>query len=311
MDRLKVIGTFVQIARSRSLSRAAGELGISTALASSHLKQLEQHLGVRLVNRTTRRLALTDAGQEYLTFCTDVLDRFEAQEMDVIESHGGPAGNLKITGSPAFVQIEVMPVVARFTHIYPKIRISILLSDPSFSPGEFVEGGYDLGIATHAISDARLVATKIADIAWVLCCAPEYLKIVPPPGRPQELKDHNCLVHRAHAPDAKWRLICGDETHDISVSGSLVTNSSEILRASVLSGTGIAMLPLYSMRDDLEQGRLVPLLTEYDSGTRPAYVVYPDGGYLPKRTRLFVDFLRRELKPRKPQIGKAPIVQKN
>jgi DNA-binding transcriptional LysR family regulator len=298
MDRLKVIGTFVQIARSGTLSRAAADLGISTALASSHLKQLEQHLGVHLVNRTTRKLVLTDAGKEYLSFCTEVLDRFEAHEMDVIQSQRDPAGNLKIMGSMAFMRIEVAPIVASFASAYPKIKLSLTLGDPSFSPGGFVEGGHDLGIVTHPISDARLVALKIADVSWVLCASPEYLRDHPPVCHPEALKGHNCLIHRAYAPDGVWTFANSVGAYDISVTGSLAANSAEALHAAVLSGVGIAMLPLYSVREDISEGRLVPLLPDYNPVKRPAYVVFPHGRYLPKRARLFVEFLKDQLRTR-------------
>jgi DNA-binding transcriptional LysR family regulator len=299
VDRLKAIGTFVQIAKSQSLSRAAGELGISRALASAHLKQLEQHLGVRLVNRTTRQLVLTDAGSEYLGFCTEVLDRFEAQEASVSEAQREPAGNLKIMASMAFAQFEVAPIITDFTGLYPKVKIALILCDHSFSPSDFIEGGYDLGIATHSIGDAGIISTKIADVTWVPCASPEYLAKHAPIEQPGDFAHQNCLIHRNHAPDATWRFIGPAGACDVSVSGSVFTNSAVVLRTAILSGIGIAMLPLYAIHDDVASGRLVPLLTEYDTGKRPVYVVYPDSRYLPKRSRLFIDFLREQLRSKK------------
>jgi DNA-binding transcriptional LysR family regulator len=299
MDRLKAIGTFVQIARSQSLSRAADELGISRALASTHLKQLEQHLGVRLVNRTTRQLALTDAGAEYLSFCTEMLDRFEAHEASVSRGQSEPKGNLKIMASMAFAQFEVAPIIAGFTARHPKVKVALNLCDHSFSPSDFIESGHDLGIATHSIGDAGIISSRIAGITWVPCGSHGYLKNRPEIEHPSDLADHNCLIHRSHAPDAVWRFSRGRECYDVSVSGSMFTNSAMVLRMAVLSGAGIAMLPLYAIGEDVQNGRLVPILPDYESEKRPVYVVYPDSRYLPKRSRLFIDYLREQLRSKK------------
>ena len=299
MDRLKAIGTFVQIAKSQNLSRAADELGISRALASTHLKQLEQHLGVRLINRTTRHVVLTEAGSEYLSFCTEVLDKFEAQEASVSQLQSEPKGNLKIMASMAFAQFEVAPIITGFTDIHPKVKIGLILCDHSFSPSDFIEGGYDLGIATHSIRDAGIISTKIADVTWVPCTTPKYLRNSSPIRHPMDLTDHNCLVHRGHAPDAIWRFGGPSGPYDVEVSGSVFTNSALVLRTAVLSGAGIAMLPLYATADDLAGGRLVRVLPEFESTKRPVYVVYAHSRYLPKRSRLFIDYLREQLRSKK------------
>jgi DNA-binding transcriptional LysR family regulator len=298
MDRLKTIATFVQIAKFRSLSKAADELGVSRALASAHLKQLEQHLGVRLVNRTTRRLAITDAGAEYLAFCTRLLDSFEAEEARISHLQTEPQGHLKIMASMAFGHSQLAPIVTSFTNLHRGVKISLMVSDRSFSPSDFVEGGYDLGISMHMIKDASIVSSKVADGAWIACASARYCEEHPAIRRPNDLVGHNCLVHRSHAPDSVWRFNSSSKSYAVAVSGSLFTNSSMVLRAAILADSGVAMLPVYAVGEDMETGRLRQVLGAFSSDTRPIYIVYPHSRYLPKRTRLFVDFMRQSLKGR-------------
>jgi DNA-binding transcriptional LysR family regulator len=295
VDRFKTIGTFVQIAKSQSLSKAADELGISRALASSHLKQLEHHLGVRLINRTTRRLALTEAGTQYLAFCTDALSSFEAQEARITQLQTAPEGHLKLMVSMAFGQ-HLAPAITDFTAQYDRVRISLILSDRSFSPSDFLESGYDLGVSMHPIKDASIVSTKVGDVTWIACATQTYLDTHPAVRSPADLVAHNCLAHRSHAADSIWRFNGPGGRSDIPVTGALFSNSSLVLRAAVRAHAGIAMLPLYSVGRDLDAGRLTRILSDYTGPKRPVYLVYPHIRYVPKRTRLFIDFLRKRLK---------------
>jgi DNA-binding transcriptional LysR family regulator len=313
MDRLRAIGTFVQIAKSGSLTKAAEELGMSRALASAHLKELERHLGVRLVNRTTRRVSLTSAGADYLAFCVRILENFEAEEARISQMQDEPQGQLKLMASMAFGHTQLAPIATEFTAAHPSVKIALFLSDRSFSPSDFVEGGYDLAVSMHVIKDASLVIGKVADGAWLPCATLAYLARHEPVRQPSDLARHNCLVHRSHAPDSVWRFAEPQKVHStqthlsqahltkshaVPVAGSLFTNSSMVLREAVLADAGIAMLPAYAIGADLDSGRMARLLPSYLSEPRPIYIVYPHAGYLPKRTRLFIDFLRSRLKGR-------------
>lgn len=296
MDRLKTIGTFVQIAQSLSLSKAADELGISRALASNHLKQLEGHLGVRLVNRTTRKLALTEAGSEYLTFCLDALNSFEEEEARISRLQNEPQGHLKIMASMSFGNLHLAPAITEFTAEYGQVKVSLILSDRSFSPSDFVEGGYDLGISMQSVRDASIVSTKVGEVSWLPCVTPRYRETQAALDSPYDLARHNCLVHRSYAPQSIWRFSGPKGRCEIAVKGSLFTNSVIVLRAAVLADSGVAMLPLYCIDGDLESGALVRVLPDYASPKRPVYLVYPQMRYLPKRVRLFLDFLKDRLK---------------
>jgi DNA-binding transcriptional LysR family regulator len=292
MDRLKAIETFVRIAQTGSLSKAAQELGMSRALASAHLKQLEDHLGVRLMNRTTRQLSLTEAGQEYLAFSQTTLAAFEEAEQAVSRARDEPRGTLKILASMAFANIHLAPVAADFSLTYPEIKISLILTDTTFSPFDLIDQGYDLAIWMHAIEDMSIISTKLGDVRWPALASPQYLREHKRPEHPSDLASHSCLLHRSIAPDATWRFDGPDGQVAVKVAGPLLTNSVFALRAGALAGLGVTLLPTYFIEDDIRSGQLVEVFKDYDPPRRPIYVLYPHARYLPLKTRLFIDFLR-------------------
>jgi DNA-binding transcriptional LysR family regulator len=292
MDRLKAIETFVRIAQTGSLSKAAQELGTSRALASSHLKQLEDHLGARLVNRTTRQLSLTEIGQEYLTFCQATLTSFEETESAISRRRDEPRGTLKILASMAFGNLHLAPAIARFTAEHSDIKVSLILTDTSFSPFELIDQGYDLAVWMHAIEDMSIISTKLGEVRWPALATPAYLESHPRPVHPSDLATHNCLIHRSIAPDAIWRFDGPEGRVSVKVTGSLLTNSVFALRAAMLEGVGVTLLPTYYVADDIAAGTFVELFTDYEAPRRPIYVLYPHARYLPLKSRLFIDFLR-------------------
>jgi DNA-binding transcriptional LysR family regulator len=299
MDRLKAIETFVRIAQTGSLSKAAQELGMSRALASTHLRQLEDHLGARLLNRTTRQLSLTEAGQEYLTFSQAALASFEEAEQSITRSRDEPRGTLKILASMAFGNLHLAPTAAEFSLQHPDIKISLILTDTSFSPFDLIDQGYDLAVWMHAIEDMSIISTKLGDVRWPALASPEYLAKHPKPRHPSDLAQHPCLLHRSIAPDANWRFEGPDGQVSVKVSGPLLTNSVFALRAGALAGLGVTLLPTYFTQDDVAAGRLVEVFTDYEPPRRPIYVLYPHGRYLPLKSRLFIDFLRAYVRGQK------------
>jgi hypothetical protein len=292
MDRLKAIESFVRIAQSGSLSKAAQDLGTSRALISSHLKQLEDHLGVRLVNRTTRQLSLTESGHEYLAFCQTTLTAFDEAEQSLARSREEPRGTLKILASMAFANIHLAPVAADFSLAYPDIKISLITTDTSFSPFELIEQGYDLAVWMRPIEDMSIISTKLGDVRWPALASPAYLEKYGRPETPADLSTHTCLLHRSISPDAIWRFTSANGDTSVKVSGPLLTNSVFALRASALAGVGVTLLPTYFIQDVIESGKLVELFPDYGAPRRPIYILYPHARYLPLKTRLFIDFLR-------------------
>ncbi|NLS07352.1 LysR family transcriptional regulator [Rhizobium sp. P32RR-XVIII] len=299
MDRLKIIGTFLQITKSGSLARAAHELGISRSLASAHLKQLEDHLGVLLVRRTTRSLVLTEAGAEYLKSCSALLQGLVEVEGRLAEEQAGERGHLKIMASMGFGNLRLGPAIVEFSKKYPGIHFTLILLGRGFAPSDFFEGDFDLGLSMDDLDDANLINAKIGETDWVLCAGKDYFDSHPAIDKPSDLKAHNCLVHRSYANDSIWRFHRQGETASVRVRGSIFTNSVTFLRDTVVQSAGVAMLPLYAIRHDLAFGTLRQVLPDYECTKRPLYIVYQDSRYLPYRARLFINYLREEFK-RKP-----------
>lgn len=299
MDRLKAIETFVRIAQTGSLSKAAQELGTSRALASTHLKQLEDHLGVRLINRTTRQLSLTEIGQEYLTFCQSTLASFEEAETAISRQREEPRGTLKILASMAFGNLHLAPAIALFMAEHPDIKISLILTDTTFSPFDLIDQGYDLAVWMHAIEDMSIISTKIGDVRWPALATPAYLDSHPRPTHPSDLEHHTCLLHRSIAPDGVWRFEGPEGRVSVKVNGPLLTNSVFALRAAAIQGVGVTLLPTYYAEPDIAAGTLVEIFADYEPPSRPIYLLYPHARYLPLKTRLFIDFLRAYVRNRK------------
>lgn len=295
MDRLKIIETFVQIVKSGRLSAAAGELGMSRALVSRHLQQLEEHLGAKLFNRTTRKLSLTEVGVEYFGFCIKMLGEFEEEEAAIARLQKEPRGTLKIGASMAFGNIYLGPLVAEFIKLYPEIRLSFVLSDRAITPIDVVEKGYDLAICLHRIEDSTIVARKIGEVVWVACAAPAYLTQRGTPQTPDELRNHATLVHRSIAPNGVWHFDGPGGPYHIRTEASLTTNSVIALRSAVLANAGIALLPTYCISDDLRTGRMKRVLANYTVESRPIYVLYGQSTYVQRKMRLFVDFLEERV----------------
>ena len=229
MDRMKAMETFVRIAKSGSLARAADQLGMSRSLISKHLQQLEAHLGVRLFNRTTRQIALTEIGIEYCAFCNRVLSEIGEEERSLAYLNSQPRGSLKIISPMGYGNLHLAPVVASFMRTYPHINVTVVLSDTSMTPVDLIENGFDLAVRTGEIADMNLPARRIGDVRWRLCAAPGYLDGFGAPQTPDALGNHNCLLHRKISPDSVW-FFGTDGLISVPVSGTLMTNSVLIIR---------------------------------------------------------------------------------
>lgn len=292
MDRLKCIRTFVQIAHGSSLASAAEQLGISRSLASEHLRQLEAHLGARLVTRTSRQLALTRVGEEYLPLCLGILKAVAEADSRIVDFQSEAKGPVKVMASMAFATFGLGPVLVEFTKRYPLIKVNLQIVDRSFYVEEFIEGSYDIGISTHPVRDSELINTKITDVAWLPCASPAYIAANSKIRAPGDLAHQSCLVHQRHAPDATWEFFSSRGTRSVTVGGSFSTNSALVLRDAVLNDLGISVLPHYLVRDDIEQGRLMRVLPGWRCRKRPAYLIYPQTKHLPRRIRIFIDYVR-------------------
>lgn len=302
MDQLKAIDSFVRVARCGSLARAARELNLSRAAVSMQLRQLEDHLGVRLINRTTRALALTEAGSEYFAFCTKLLDSIDAEAAAMSRFHESPRGHLRIVVSASFGNFELAPLVAEFLATFPEVRVSLITTDTFVSPVEIAKRTYDVAVTMQGLADAATLSTRIGEVNWTVCASPNYLQRHGHPSGPAGLAEHNCLVHRSISPDSVWRLSGPDRIMEVPVAGSFFTNSAIALREMATAGIGIALLPTYCVQHDLTAKRLVEVLPGWAGPVRPVYALYSHAR-VPKKLRAFLDFTKARLHPRTSAFG--------
>ena len=291
MDKLTSIQVFTAVAASGSFSTAARELGLSTAMVSKHIKRLEDDLGVRLLNRSTRRSSLTEAGSDFFARCANILRELEDAEQNVKSLSGEVRGELRISAPATFGAQFLMPAIIDFKRDYPRINVNLRLGPQTLNP---LEGGYD--IAIHAgdasLSDSSLVARKLGSFEMQICASADYVARAGTPQQPRDLAKHNCLIFQSDTATTEW-LLRGpdDEEYSVAVSGDMYSNQGNALRIAAVAGMGVIRLPDYLLADDLQAGRLLRLLPDFTSPERAVFALYPHREHLPAKVRSFIDFL--------------------
>jgi DNA-binding transcriptional LysR family regulator len=299
MDYFQTMRTFVRVARSGSFTAAASQLGLSRALVSRHVADLEARLSVRLLNRSTRYVSLTREGDAYLGKCERLLNEIEALEGSVAHDRMSAKGMIKVHAPKSFGTVVLTDAVIAFSKAQPGIRLSLILGDFTFRPYDFVEYGFDLAIRVSPIRDSSLIARKVGTVESVLCASPRYLKREGQPKDIAELAARPCLVHLNLAPnDRVWTFQGPKGNRSIDISGPIYSNSALALQKAALAGAGVAVLPEYCVRRELADGSLVRLLPQYKLSPRPILVLRPRSTYLTEKVQLFVDFLVQWFKRR-------------
>ena len=288
---------FTKVVQAGSLSAAARELGVSTAVVSRTLSGLEARLGVRLINRTTRSLHLTDEGASYYETCQRILAEIDEADAAVTSRRVEPQGVLKVALPASFGHQHVAPLIPRFAERYPKVELALSLSDRSIN---LIEEGFDLAVRIAELKDSSLAARKLAPNRRVVCASPAYLRAHGEPKTLQDLARHNCLVatwEHGFAMTWEYKSPAG-KRGTVRVTGKYACDNWEVLREWAIAGLGIALKSTWDVRRQLEDGSLVPLLPGYDFGTDVGiYAVYPHRRHLPAKTRVFIDFLAESFGP--------------
>jgi DNA-binding transcriptional LysR family regulator len=288
---------FSKVVQAGSLSAAARELGVSTAVVSRTLAALETRLGVRLVNRTTRSLHLTDEGASYYETSQRILAEIDEADAAVTSRRIEPQGVLKVALPASFGHQHIAPLIPRFAQRYPKVELALSLSDRSLN---LIEEGFDLAVRIAELKDSSLAARKLAPNRRVVCASPDYLRAHGEPKTPQDLTKHNCLVttwEHGFAMAWEYKSPVG-KRGTVRVSGRYACDNWEVLRDWAVAGLGVALKSTWDVRKQLEEGSLVPLLPGYDFGTDVGiYAVYPHRRHLPAKTRAFIDFLAESFGP--------------
>ncbi|TIQ36061.1 MAG: LysR family transcriptional regulator [Mesorhizobium sp.] len=290
MDPLEGIAAFTRVVDSGSFSAAARHLKISKSAVSANVQRLEQRLGIRLLNRTTRRLSMTEAGAAYYRHCARILAEAEAAEQAATALQREPRGTLRISAPNSFGWMHVAPAVPAFLKRYPELSVDISLS-PAYV--NLVDEGLDLAIRIGVLEDSPLIVRKLAPSRLVACAAPAYLEEHGVPHEPDDLAKHNCLCTDLLPWGDEWRLVGKRGEVRVAVSGNVRSNSAETLRAAVLQGIGIAVLPTWAAGEALRAGALRRVLEAWKLPTSTIYAVYPGNRLMSMKVRAFVDHLAR------------------
>lgn len=288
-DRINLILAFMHVAESLSFTRASELSGIESSTLSRRVSRLEDSLKVRLFSRTTRSVALTEAGRIYLEQCARFMDALAEADAQVSASNRVPRGLLRVTMPVALGERHLTQMISRYLSLHPEVQIEANFTDRFV---DLVGEKYDIGIRTGRIPDSGIVTRKLADNRRFLVAAPTYLEQHGVPLKPQDLLDHNCLRFSRYR--STWHFTDGENETELSLSGSLISDSSEAIYNAVLGGVGVGFVAEYMCHRDLAEGRLVPLLSGFISEpVAGIYAVFPTRRYLPSKSRSFLDFVVR------------------
>ena len=289
MDQLAALRALRRVVEMGSFTAAADALGISHTIVSRQVRQLEEHLGAQLLNRTTRRFALTDAGREYYESTREVLDLLDEADRNVGHHQAEPTGTLRINAPMAFGTIEVAQWLPGFMAKYPGVQVDLVCNDRMV---DLIEDGFDVALRlARDLPDSTLVARRLATSKVVLAASPGYLQAHGAPTVPQDLTQHNCLVYTAATRASEWTLVGADGAeHAVAVRGTLQANTNVALRAAAVAGVGIANAAAFIVREELERGALVEVLPGYTPKPRELYAIYPQNRHLSPKVRAFVDY---------------------
>jgi len=287
---------FVRVAKTESFSCAAKDLTMSRAMVTKHIMQLEQELGIRLFNRTTRKISLTEIGMCYLERCQQVLQDIDEMEMAMTSLHSQPRGVLKMSAPPVFGITHIAPALAEFLKIYPDLTVDLLLKS---NRSDLIEEGLDMGIYLGEIEDSSLIARRLGKTAAVVCGAPSYFARYGKPQTPNDLKTHSCLINWAMSPRNEWHFKSANgEKTVVKVTGRMQANVADPIKTAAVNGLGLIMMPKYIVAKDIAKKKLEIVLENYSNPPLEINAVYPHRKYLSAKVSVFLDFLQNWLRNR-------------
>ena len=292
-DIVSELSFFVLLAKLGSLAATARELGLTPPAVTKRLMVMEQRLGVRLLNRTTRRVSLTSEGETYLAQATRILADIRDMEESVSSSRAAPKGLLRVNATLGFGRTTIAPLVSAFARRHPEVEVQLQLTDRAIN---LVEDAYDLGIRFGELPDTRLGARKILSNQRYLCASPAYLRRNGTPRTPQELAQHRCILHRQNDEAyGTWKLQKGRKHETVKVHGSLSSNDGDVVLGWALDGHGILLRSEWDAAKYLDSGRLQVVLPDYSLPAADLYAYYPSRRQQPARVRAFIDFLAQSI----------------
>jgi DNA-binding transcriptional LysR family regulator len=284
---------FVAVVETGSITAAADRLELTVAAVSKRLKLLETSLGVRLLTRNTRQLALTEAGQYYYQHCREIQEEVSRVDQHLLAMQGTLSGALRINMPMTYGKLRLSQWLLRFLQAYPDIHLTAHLDD---AYTDAASGDYDVVIRIGVLDDSRLVARKLENVYLMPVAAPAYLHQHGTPQTPEDLAQHQCLHYTNVSHREGWTFYDqAGAAHTVQIRGQLCANNGELLKQAALAGLGIVLLPDFELSDALEKGELVRILLDYSAQTVSVYAVYPSRQFLPEKTRTLVEFLIHSL----------------
>ena len=290
MDRLYQMRLFVRVVETGSFSAVARELGTIQPTISKQLTALEDNLGVRLLNRTTRQLSTTEAGRKYYDRCRHILDEISDLEGSLTELQNSPTGLLRVNAPVAFGQLYMLPLVFRFRRLYPGLAIDLTLNDRYV---DLVQEGIDVAIRFGELADSQVVARSIGSVMRVCVASPAYLRARGVPQTPDDLTSHNCITYN-YLFTNEWQFAGPKGLTTLRVAGDFRANSALTIRSAALEGIGIANMPSVFVQQDLDNGSLVRVLADYAPPPVEIHALFHSARFLATKVRSFLDFLRDE-----------------
>lgn len=291
---LTAMEVFARVVEARSFSGAARRLAMSKSVVSKHITRMERTLGVRLLNRTTRRLSLTEVGAAFYERCAQIVAQAEEAELIATRSHAEPRGVLKVNVPVAFGVRHVAPALAEFSALYPELRIDMTFNDRSV---DLAEEGYDMAVYIAERLDGGLISRRLAPIRRTVCATPEYWRRHGKPATPHDLERHNCLVYTYLNVQDEWCFTRQGVDVSVPISGNLRGNNENALWRAALSGLGVALLPTFIAGEDLQSGALEAALSDYAVPATSIYAVYLPNRHLSAKVRALIDFFVERFGP--------------
>lgn len=288
MNQKDGLREFVAVVEQAGFSAAARKLQVSTSYVSRQVNQLENRLNVRLLQRTTRTVNLTEMGKVYYERSREILKQLEALDSEMAELQDKPKGLVRITAAGEYVEQFVAPLVAEFLSLYPDVSIEL---ESSMHIVDIVEEGFDLAIRMSTLNDSSLIARKVEDRQIKVCGSPSYFDKHGRPKNPEELRKHNCLVF----PEMPWRFKYRDRIQEVKVRGNWSSNNGRVLIAAARQGLGLIRFSDYYINTYLKSGDLESILEDYEVDDAATWIIYPNRLHLPTRVRYLVEYLLEEL----------------
>jgi DNA-binding transcriptional LysR family regulator len=285
---------FVDVVKSNSFSRAAKKYEVSPSAVSKRITNLEKELGVRLLNRTTRKLALTEAGYTLYSHCEKIDLDLQKAYTAVLDAHNNIVGTLIISSPTNFSNLILAPIIAEFVDLYKEINIKLVINDTRKMP---TIGEYDIAIRSGVLEDSSSITRKLTKVKFVICASPSYLRKRPALKHPNDLEDHNCIDYNYRQEGKIWSFSQDKQAFDVPIKGNVSSNNALFIKNLAIQGVGIACLPSFMVDAELHEKSLIQVLGDYNTLEMPVSIIYPYiNKTMPKKIKLFIDFLFEHIK---------------